>query len=317
MKHHVYWLTVLSALMAVGLAALAGCPAPQDESPATQSPAAAVPAEPPAKAVSPVAAVADDAAVETTLAVAGMTCQSCEQAIQAEVGKLAGVSAVKADHAAGTVLVSYRPGAADLAAVGAAIEKLGYTVGEPAAEDEAAVEEAVEPPAAEDAEAADETPAATEDNAAEAEPTAATAAAGCEDCDGGECSGACVEEETVAEPETAAAGDEAVEAADGDEGGCGSEAGCASCAQSATGTAPAEVPAGLTRVTLRVEGMTCVGKAGWVGKTIGGLEGVAGCYADQDTLTAVIDCDPAMWDADGLVAEIEQRSQGVFTATQV
>jgi len=171
MKHHVYWLTVLSALMAVGLAALAGCPAPQDESPATQSPAAAVPAEPPAKAVSPVAAVADDAAVETTLAVAGMTCQSCEQAIQAEVGKLAGVSAVKADHAAGTVLVSYRPGAADLAAVGAAIEKLGYTVGEPAAEDEAAVEEAVEPPAAEDAEAADEEPAAVEDAAEEeAEP---------------------------------------------------------------------------------------------------------------------------------------------------
>jgi hypothetical protein len=233
-------LLVLPAL-GLSLLVLAGCPAPQDESQGAQS-AAAAPAEPPVKAVSPVAAVVDDAAGEA----------------------------------------------------------------------DAATEEAVDP-AAED-EAADDAPVADED-ADEAE--SAPEPRGCEDCDGGECSGACVEEETVIEPEPADAGDEAAESADEDEGGCGSEGGCASCAQSATGAAPAEVPTGLTRVTLHVEGMSCAGKAGWVGKTIGGLEGVAGCYADEGTLTAVIDCDPTLWDAAGLIAEIEQRSEGVFTASQV
>lgn len=227
-------LYVLPALC-LSLLALAGCPAPQDESPATQSAAAAAPAEEPVKAVSPVAAVVDDAAVEAD--------------------------------------------AAD---------------------------------AAEEPESEEAAPVAEED-AAEAAP----AAKGCEDCDGGECSGACVEEETVTEPAPADTDDEGAEAAGEEGGGCGSEGGCASCAQSATGAAPAEVPAGLARVTLRVEGMTCVGKSGWVGKTIGGLEGVAGCYADEGTLTAVIDFDPAMWAADGLIAEIEQRSEGAFEASQV
>lgn len=249
---------LLYAALALGLSllALAGCPVPQDESPATQSATNTAPTDLAMKTTSPVAAVVGD-----------------------------GAEAVAEP--------------------------------EPAEEEAEAGDEA----GAESDEAADAESVPADDAASgmtEALPVAEAAAKGCEDCGGGECSGACVEAETVVEPEPADTGDEGTEAGAEDEGGgCGSEGGCASCAQSATGAAPAEVPAGLARATLRVEGMTCVGKAGWVGKTIGGLEGVAGCYADEGTLTAVIDFDPGMWDADGLIAEIEQRSEGVFEATQV
>ena len=47
------------------------------------------------------------------------------------------------------------------------------------------------------------------------------------------------------------------------------------------------------------------------------LEGVAGCYADEGTLTAVIDFDPAKWDAAKLIEVINRGSEGFFTATEI
>jgi copper chaperone CopZ len=60
-----------------------------------------------------------------TYAVEGMSCGHCVTAITGEVTKVAGVSDVAVDLAAGTVTVS---GEADDAAVRAAIDEAGYTV---------------------------------------------------------------------------------------------------------------------------------------------------------------------------------------------
>jgi copper chaperone CopZ len=71
----------------------------------------------------------------------------------------------------------------------------------------------------------------------------------------------------------------------------------------------------MQRVSLRIEQMTCAGKSGWVNKTIGGLEGIGGCYADETTLTAVIDYDPAYWTPEKLIEKINTASEGFFTPT--
>jgi copper chaperone CopZ len=61
----------------------------------------------------------------TTYAVEGMTCQHCVDAITREVSGVAGVTGVTVDLAAGTVTVS---GAAEDAAVRAAVDEAGYAV---------------------------------------------------------------------------------------------------------------------------------------------------------------------------------------------
>jgi len=269
------------------------------------------------------------------LAVSGMTCGSCEQAIQRSVGKLDGVSLVKASFSAGRVDVDYDPQQVDEQAIIGAIERLQYKVEDnpPADEDSATADEpqdqaASEVPAAEPAEdtqaeeataddagdaaesedaAADE-PAETEDAAtdkpaAEAGDMGATGE-GCEECagecEGGEGCASAEETEVTAEAET-------------EDGG-----GCAGCAKEAAGVgAPASVPAGMERITLKIEQMTCAGKSGWVNNTVGGLEGVDGCYADEGTLTAVIDFDPAKWTVAKLIEVINTESEGFFTPTEV
>ena len=60
------------------------------------------------------------------LAVTGMTCESCVQAITHEVGRLEGVRSVEVDLDAGTAMVTYEQGAIEPAAIEQVIEKIGY-----------------------------------------------------------------------------------------------------------------------------------------------------------------------------------------------
>ena len=62
-----------------------------------------------------------------TYDVTGMTCGHCELSIQEEIGELAGVVEVDADHETGRVTVtSHEP--LDRAAVAAAVEEAGYAL---------------------------------------------------------------------------------------------------------------------------------------------------------------------------------------------
>jgi copper chaperone len=62
-----------------------------------------------------------------TILVTGMSCEHCASAVRAEVGKLAGVTSVQVDVAAGKVQVTADPfpGGADLRA---AIAEAGYNL---------------------------------------------------------------------------------------------------------------------------------------------------------------------------------------------
>ncbi|MFC5906255.1 heavy-metal-associated domain-containing protein [Streptacidiphilus monticola] len=62
---------------------------------------------------------------ETAYRVSGMTCGHCEQAVTAEVSALEGVTAVRADAATGTVLVTATR-EIDEAALRAAVDEAGY-----------------------------------------------------------------------------------------------------------------------------------------------------------------------------------------------
>jgi copper chaperone CopZ len=62
--------------------------------------------------------------VQKTYQVAGMTCGHCEQAVSGEVGKVAGVTGVAVDLAAGTVTVSGE--AFSDTEIGAAVDEAGY-----------------------------------------------------------------------------------------------------------------------------------------------------------------------------------------------
>lgn len=63
-----------------------------------------------------------------TYSVTGMTCDHCVRAVEAELGKIAGVASVTVDLAAGQVtLRSEAP--VDPATVRAAVEEAGYEVG--------------------------------------------------------------------------------------------------------------------------------------------------------------------------------------------
>jgi copper ion binding protein len=64
---------------------------------------------------------------EATYSVSGMTCGHCVNAVETEVGKVAGVASVSVDLEAGRVtLTSDEP--VDPAAVRAAIEEAGFEV---------------------------------------------------------------------------------------------------------------------------------------------------------------------------------------------
>ncbi|WP_435747805.1 heavy-metal-associated domain-containing protein [Nocardioides sp. SYSU DS0663] len=61
----------------------------------------------------------------TTWTVSGMTCGHCEASVREEVGEIAGVESVTADHATGEVVVtSTEPLQRD--AVAAAVAEAGY-----------------------------------------------------------------------------------------------------------------------------------------------------------------------------------------------
>ena len=61
----------------------------------------------------------------TTYTVQGMTCEHCVRSVTEEVGEVAGVESVDVDLASGRLTVT---GAADDAAVRAAVAEAGYTV---------------------------------------------------------------------------------------------------------------------------------------------------------------------------------------------
>lgn len=63
----------------------------------------------------------------TRITITGMTCGHCEASVREELGELAGVGSVVADHVAGTAVVeSAAP--LDHDAVRAAVEEAGYAV---------------------------------------------------------------------------------------------------------------------------------------------------------------------------------------------
>ena len=70
------------------------------------------------------------AAKTLTYEVKGMTCTGCEEAISASVKKIDGVKEVAADYKSGRVVVTFDPGKASPEAIGKAIEKPGYKVGD-------------------------------------------------------------------------------------------------------------------------------------------------------------------------------------------
>jgi Cu+-exporting ATPase len=64
--------------------------------------------------------------MQVEIAVGGMTCDSCVQAITHELGRLEGVESVKVDLDGGTAVVTYKEGAIDPATLETEIEKIGY-----------------------------------------------------------------------------------------------------------------------------------------------------------------------------------------------
>jgi len=59
--------------------------------------------------------------------VTGMTCEHCERSVQEEVGELAGVLEVHADHRTGQLTV-HSSAPLDMTAVAAAVEEAGYSL---------------------------------------------------------------------------------------------------------------------------------------------------------------------------------------------
>lgn len=69
--------------------------------------------------------------VTTTFKVAGMTCESCDAAINHTVGELDGVTAVEAHYDPGEATVTYNAGTVSAEEIGSVIEGLGYTIVSP------------------------------------------------------------------------------------------------------------------------------------------------------------------------------------------
>jgi len=62
---------------------------------------------------------------QTVIAVSGMTCEHCVRAVRTEIGKLAGVSQVEVDLAAGRVTITAEP-VPDHAALREAVDAAGF-----------------------------------------------------------------------------------------------------------------------------------------------------------------------------------------------
>ena len=75
-------------------------------------------------------AACGEGTVRTQLFVEGMTCSSCDFAVEQALQKLPGVASVKADHKSGRVQVQFDPDKARLEKIKEAVDNLGYhTVG--------------------------------------------------------------------------------------------------------------------------------------------------------------------------------------------
>lgn len=62
------------------------------------------------------------------LKVGGMTCGGCEDRIARAVRRVAGISAIEADHRSGEVRATFEPERVSDAEIRAAIERAGYEV---------------------------------------------------------------------------------------------------------------------------------------------------------------------------------------------
>lgn len=70
------------------------------------------------------------AMAEEVLKVQGMSCNHCKMAVEKAVKNLPGVSAADVDLPAGTVRVTFDPGAVSHDKIASAIDKAGYKVSE-------------------------------------------------------------------------------------------------------------------------------------------------------------------------------------------
>jgi copper chaperone len=66
---------------------------------------------------------------ELTVAVTGMTCGGCENAVQRALGQMAGVTQVTASHRDATVRVTFDPAVVSRADLERKIGQIGYSVG--------------------------------------------------------------------------------------------------------------------------------------------------------------------------------------------
>jgi len=73
-------------------------------------------------------AVDSDTVASIEVSITGMTCGGCEQTIQSNVSKIAGIKSVKANAASGIAFIEYNPGVADTAMIRKAITESGYGV---------------------------------------------------------------------------------------------------------------------------------------------------------------------------------------------
>ena len=81
-----------------------------------------------ARAAAPGSASVADSTLTVDLAVKGMHCASCSQAIQTEIGKLDGVSSVEASFEGSHALISYNPQKLSEQQIRDEIASLGFTV---------------------------------------------------------------------------------------------------------------------------------------------------------------------------------------------
>jgi copper ion binding protein len=70
---------------------------------------------------------ADPRVMQVEIAVEGMVCESCVQAITYEVGRLEGVRSVEVDLDSGKAVVTYTEGTIEPAIIEQTIEGIGYT----------------------------------------------------------------------------------------------------------------------------------------------------------------------------------------------
>ncbi|HBV97634.1 MAG: hypothetical protein JL50_03675 [Peptococcaceae bacterium BICA1-7] len=68
------------------------------------------------------------AVAEEKLKVQGMSCNHCKMAVEKALKNTAGVTGAEVDLAAGSVRVTYDPGAVDHGKIIAAIDQAGYKV---------------------------------------------------------------------------------------------------------------------------------------------------------------------------------------------